>query len=227
MLMAYMTKGGFMMLPILLVSVIALMIVIDKAIYLASLRTPAPAVLNQIFSAVRKRDLKTAAKHVQTLRHPLSHLLEAGMMESAKSLSDLHSVEEAIKLAAEEIGHKMQASLKVLASLITILPLLGFLGTIIGLIASFQAWEVMGDKVTVAQLAGGIYQAMITTAAGLICVIPYYLAHGYLNAKVSALEMAFSKNATEFLSSLRQSVMAFDSEANERVSIKQPLQKTA
>jgi biopolymer transport protein ExbB len=74
-----------------------------------------------------------------------------------------------------------------LATIVGVEPMLGFLGTIIGLIKAFMDWETMGEQITINVLAGGIYEAMITTAAGLSVAIPYYLIYNHLVTRVSTL----------------------------------------
>jgi len=196
-----------MMVPILIVSVVALTIVIEKWFTLSRLRKPSPAFLISIFEAIRQHDWELALGRSRALKHPLARILEIGLLEATKESSDFRTIEESMKLKGDEIIHKMDESLKMLGSLITILPWLGFLGTIVGLIVAFQRWEILGASVTIAQLSSGIYQAMITTAAALMFVIPYFLAHQHLSSKVGNIALELSRFATEFLSRLRSSLI--------------------
>jgi biopolymer transport protein ExbB len=83
-------------------------------------------------------------------------------------------------------------------------PMLGFLGTIIGLIQAFMNWESLGEKITINVLAGGIYQAMITTAAGLSIAIPYYLIYNHLVTRVGRLSRLTEERAEEFVDLLTE-----------------------
>ena len=230
MLIRYIALGGVVMIPIGIVSVIAFAIVVEKTIALAKFRKPASAFLAAVFESVRRRDWEYAQDQCRKFRHPLARILEAGLSEMTRETTDLRAVEEAMKLKGDEIIHELESTLKFLGSLINILPLLGFLGTIVGLIAAFQKWETLGANVTISELSGGIYQAMITTAAGLILVIPYFLAHGFFTSRVTTIELELSRYATEFLSRLRHASLRTDmarETPGEKLFIKQSLDKTA
>jgi len=86
-----------------------------------------------------------------------------------------------------------------LVVIIGVMPMIGFLGTIIGLITSFMAWEQAGADVTVDFLAGGIYQAMITTAAGLIVAIPYYIIYHMMLGKINNIARELNFHGEELL----------------------------
>ncbi len=94
-----------------------------------------------------------------------------------------HRGEDTIEIerAMEHVGNdevaRLEKHMHIFLVIVGVEPMLGFLGTIIGLIRAFMAWEAAGASVTVESLAGGIYQAMITTAAGLIVAIPYYIIY--------------------------------------------------
>ena len=78
-------------------------------------------------------------------------------------------------------------------------PLLGFLGTILGLIQAFMAWEKFSTSVTVSQLAGGIYQAMITTAAGLLVAIPFYLCYNYFVSRIKYVANELTNHSVQLV----------------------------
>ena len=78
-------------------------------------------------------------------------------------------------------------------------PMLGFLGTIVGLMKAFMTWERMGEQITINMLAGGIYEAMITTAAGLIIAIPYYLLYNHLVTQIGTLARQTEERTEEFV----------------------------
>lgn len=207
----YILKGGVVMIPILIASVAALTLIIEKFATLARLKKIPSAFLAAVFDAIGRNKLETAQLNCQNSRHPLARVFEAGLAELSKEVNELRSVEEAIKLKGDQILQRTETGLKILGSLVTVLPLLGFMGTIVGLIICFQKWEALGPAVTIGELSGGMYQAMITTAAGLILAIPYYLFHSYLTAKLESVEIEWSQYATEFLSRLRQAALRNES----------------
>ena len=104
-------------------------------------------------------------------------LFKAGIERRSLSANELERVLE--RMGSSEMN-KLEKHIGGLISVIGIEPLLGFLGTITGLIRAFMAWETAGSNITVSALAAGIYEAMITTAAGLIVAVPYYLICNFL-----------------------------------------------
>ncbi len=200
--------GGPVMIPIGIASVFALAIIIEKLIALVRYDPSPSLLLASLYESVRKRDFQRSALICKGSAHPIAPVLEAGLLELSKDFGDLRSVEEAVQAKGDEVVHELESSLKLLGSLVSILPLLGFLGTITGLIVAFQKWETLGGQVTVADLSGGMYQAMITTAAGLILAIPYYLAHGWLASRVEAVATNYSRLTTEFLARVRQATLS-------------------
>lgn len=206
----YIVKGGWVMIPIGLVSVIALAIVIEKWMCFSRFRKIPAGFLPTVFDALRKNKLEDAQAACQHAQHPIARIFEAGFSELGREISDWRAIEDAMRLKGEQTIQRAEATLKILSSLTTVLPLLGFLGTIVGLIISFQKWEALGPAVTIGELSGGMYQAMITTATGLILAIPYYLLYSYLAAKLESIEIEWSQYATEFLSRLRQAALQAD-----------------
>jgi biopolymer transport protein ExbB/TolQ len=89
--------------------------------------------------------------------------------------------------------------------IVAVEPMMGFLGTIIGLIQAFMVWEMAGASVTVERLAAGIYQAMITTAGGLIVAIPYYIIYNLYMGRINAAARDMNHYGEELLSIMRNS----------------------
>jgi biopolymer transport protein ExbB len=105
-------------------------------------------------------------------------------------------LEKMLEREGDEQIHDLERYLGGLIVIIGVEPMLGFLGTIVGLIKAFMAWEQLGSNITVGALAAGIYQAMITTAAGLIIAIPYYVIYHLIVGKIKghAQEMTYYGN---------------------------------
>ncbi|MBI4388036.1 MAG: MotA/TolQ/ExbB proton channel family protein [Candidatus Omnitrophica bacterium] len=206
----YIISGGIVMIPIGLVSIAALAILIEKFSQLSKFKKPPAGFLTSVSNYIRKQEWESALLTCRKSQHPLAQILETGFLEFTKNTIDLRAVEEAMRRKGDETIYQLETSLKWLASLITVLPLLGFLGTIIGLISSFSKWQTLGANVTIAHLSGGMYEAMITTAAGLILAIPYHLAYVYLAGRVERIELTLSAQATEFLSRIRQANLQYD-----------------
>ena len=174
-------KGGIIMLPIILGSIIALAIVINRINYFLSIRLDVDSFIEKIYSLLRKNDITQAMKECYKIKHPIGKVFNAGIENINKEHSSIEKAMERSGILAMADAEKYMLLLVII---IGVEPMLGFLGTIIGLISSFMAWEKAAATVTVDFLAGGIYQAMITTASGLIVAIPYYIIYHIMLGRI-------------------------------------------
>ncbi len=194
-------KGGFVMIPILLGSIIALTVVIERALTLWRIRADLPRLAQAVFHHVSRREFLQAMDLCAGTRHPLGGLLRLGIRNRALKREKL---EAAMEREGDACVRGLEKGLGTLLAIVGVEPMLGFLGTIIGLIRSFMAWEKAGSNVTVSVLAGGIYQAMITTAAGLIVAIPLYLLYHLLLGRIKAHAQAMTDYGNELLELLTE-----------------------
>ena len=177
-------KGGWVMVPILLGSIAALALVLERVVYFWKTRLDTAAFSEGIFSLVEKGSIKEATSICQTTRHPLAAVFRAGLERADEDPAELDRVME--REGTRQVA-LAETNLNYLVLVVGVEPLLGFLGTILGLIQAFRVWENFSETVTVSQLAGGIYQAMITTAAGLIIAIPYFVIYNIFLSRVNRL----------------------------------------
>lgn len=196
----FIVKGGPVMAPIIFCSLIGLAIIIDRLWMLWALRFNASAFVEEVFSFVKARRIGQALERCRREQHPLAHVLAAGLEHRGE---DQEAINHAMEKIANRCIRQLEQHLGGLISIVGIEPLLGFLGTITGLIRAFMSWERAGANITVSALAGGIYEAMITTAAGLIIAIPYYLAYNYIVSRIKYLSHEFNDYGTELLMYLR------------------------
>ena len=190
--------GGWAMLPILICSAIALAIVLERCWTLRRSAVLPAGLGDEVRNWARSGQLDPA--HLQTLASgsPLGELL-------ASALAVRNRPRELIKERIEDTGrhvvHNMERYLNTLGTIALIGPLLGLLGTVIGLIRMFM--EVMrggvGDPM---KMAGGIGEALICTASGLIVAIPAYVLHRYFRSKVAGHVVEMEKQATALLDEL-------------------------
>ena len=189
-------KGGFIMIPIILGSVIALAIVINRINYFFSVKMDVDSFIEKIHSLVKKNDIKQAVNECDGIRHPIGKVFRAG-------LENVHKDRAGIERAMERTGSVEIAGAEkymlLLVIIIGVEPMLGFLGTIIGLINSFMAWEKFAASVTVDFLAAGIYQAMITTAGGLMVAIPYYIIYHVMLGKINNMARDLNLHGEELV----------------------------
>ncbi len=178
-------KGGPVMIAIMLGSVLGLAIIIVKLRMLAKIRIDSEAFTDKVIAGVKaKRVDEAIALCDSKAGYPIASTLKAGLEAYRKRDPETHEIEKAMERAGNREVNRLEQYIGGLISVIGIEPLLGFLGTITGLIRAFMAWEKAGSNVTVSQLAGGIYEAMITTAAGLAVAVPYYLICNYIISRI-------------------------------------------
>jgi len=196
-------KGGPVMLPIILCSILGLAIIIEKLLLLKKTKMEdLDSFAHDVFRCIRRQDFNAALNLCyQNSQYPAPRIFKVGIDKRHLSRQDLERLLE--RLGNKEI-HELEKKLGGLISVIGISPLLGFLGTITGLIRAFMAWEQAGSNVTVNALASGIYQAMITTAAGLSVAVPYYLAYNYLVSRIKYISYELSDYSTQLIEVLQE-----------------------
>lgn len=191
------------MIPIILGSVLGLAIIIDKLLILKSTKmTDLDSFTRDVFSQVRRQDYNAALNLCyQNSNYPIPRIFKVGIEKRNLSRDDLEKVLE--RVGNKEI-QELEKRLGGLISIIGIEPLLGFLGTITGLIHAFMAWEKAGSNITVNALASGIYEAMITTAAGLSVAVPYYLIYNYIVSRIKYISYELTDYSTQLVEVLTE-----------------------
>ncbi len=201
---AYLIKGGPLMIAIAIASIAAGALAIIEWLRLIEASDKSARPIAEIKQSVRKRDWLRALELVQQSDHPFLKPWRAGFKLLTEGKHDLRDIEDAVSIEGAKIVVELESALKPLGALTATLPMLGFLGTILGLILSFQNWEQMGAHVSISGLASGIYQAMITTAAGLMTAIPYHFLYHYFIARAERCALEFSGETTELLRQIKQ-----------------------
>jgi biopolymer transport protein ExbB len=189
------SAGGWLMLPIVLSSVIAAAIVIERLWALRSSRVAPPALLGQVWQWVRDKQLDTARLKSVRGDSPLGEIMAAGLSNSKHGREIM---KESIQEAAGKVIHELERYLNTLGTIAAITPLLGLLGTVIGMIDVFSAIMIQGTGNT-GVLAGGISKALITTAAGLTVAIPALFFHRFFVRRVDELVVAMEQEATKLV----------------------------
>lgn len=191
--------GGPIMMPILLCSLFALAIVIEKFIFFASLKTDVPKLKKQIFECVKNNKIKEAVELCEKNPSPVAKILKAGLIKFGSSREEIKENVEDMSLY--EIP-RLEGRLNALATIAHISPLLGLLGTVTGMTSNFHTIEVRANSlhpVTSGDLAGGIYEALLTTVAGLFIAIPTYVAYNYFVHRVNHIILEMERAATELI----------------------------
>jgi biopolymer transport protein ExbB len=177
-------KGGIIMWFILLSSVIGLAVVIDRFIVLRRAKINVPAFMVRIRGFIKKKDISGAISYCMQEKSPVANIVRKGL----KKYKYGHDrVKDAIENAGSQEISKLEKGLPVLASVAGIAPLLGFLGTVTGMISAFMIIQDLAGAANPSDLAGGIWEALITTAFGLIVGIPALALYNYFLSSVKKL----------------------------------------
>lgn len=177
-------KGGFIMWLILATSIVGLAVVIDRFLVLRKARINVPAFMVRIRGFIKKKDISGAISYCMEEKSPVANIVRKGL----KKYKFGHDrVKEAIENAGSQEISKLEKGLTILATVSGIAPLLGFLGTVTGMIQAFMTIQDLAGAANPSDLAGGIWEALITTAFGLIVGIPALAFYNYFLSAVKRL----------------------------------------
>ena len=195
----FFAKGGVLIVPILFCSVLALAIFVERFIRFAVLRKRGLTVDQRVAGHLVENDPEAAARTATGSRSPMGRILVQAMEVMGQDRETLETVlVHAIEAEVRDLSRYLQA----LATIANIAPLLGLLGTVIGMIKAFMIIQEMGGKVNAAVLAGGIWEAMLTTALGLAVALPTMVAHSYLVGQVDRYEARLQAGTVRFVKTL-------------------------
>ena len=186
-------SGGWLMVPILLCSIVAAAICVERLWSLQRSRIVPKNLLAQIWSAMKTSDLDSQKLRELRSNSPLGQILAAGIA-NAKRGRDI--MKEAMEEAANQVSHDLQRYMTTLGIIASISPLLGLLGTVVGMIQVFTALMLEGAG-NANVLAGGISQALITTAAGLSVAIPALMFHRFFQRRIDELMISMEQEAVK------------------------------
>jgi biopolymer transport protein ExbB len=196
--------GGPVMIPIILCSFLALAIVIEKLIYFSLIKEDPKKIRTTVFEYVKNNQIKEAIVFCEENPSPVAKVLEAGLLKFGSSKED---IKEALGDASQFEIPKLERRLTALGTIAQISPLLGLLGTVTGMASSFHTIQVRAtsmNPVAPGDLAGGIWEALLTTVAGLMVAIPTYVVYNYLVSRINKFILEMERSATELLNHLSQ-----------------------
>lgn len=190
--------GGWVMPVIVLCSVIALGIFIERSVALNPDRIAPPHLLANVWKQLKSGELD--AQRLKALRHgsPLGAILAAGLANRSQGRDVM---KESIQEAAGHVVHDLERYLNTLGTVAAVAPLLGLLGTVVGMIRVFTEITVQGTGNANA-LAGGISEALITTAAGLVVAIPALVMHRYFTGKIDTIVVGLEQVSIKLVDAL-------------------------
>jgi len=191
----FFSKGGIIMYPLLLCSIVALMIVIEKLVTMRRRKVIIPEVIGVLESIRGPADIGLAMTICERHRGPLTNIVRI-------ILENLSMPKEEVKEALNDQGrqeiHHLEKGLPVLETIAGIAPLLGLLGTVLGILRVFNVISALGAGQAGA-LAGGISEALITTIAGLFIGIPALVAYNYFSSKADSLVLEIEQHSNRLL----------------------------
>ncbi len=190
--------GGIMMGPIILASIVAAAIFLERLWTLQSKRVLPAELTQKVWRWVEQRQIQE--KHIVALQQnsPLGKILAAGLLNIDRERS---VIRESIEDTGRHVLHELERFIGTLGTIASLSPLMGLLGTVFGMIRTFNAITTSGIG-NPASLAGGIAEALITTAAGLTVAIPALLAYKYLRGRVQALVVQMEKEAIKLVEAI-------------------------
>ena len=187
--------GGWLMAPIILCSVVALAIIVERAWSLRQRRVVPSDLVARVWRQASKGPVTEEQIRAVRAHSPLGRILAVGLLNRDR---DRQIMKEAIEEVGRAVSHELERFLTALGTIAAITPLLGLLGTVIGMISVFTTITNLGVG-DPAELAGGISQALITTAAGLSVAIPSLIFYRHFRGKVDALTVEMEQEAIKLV----------------------------
>lgn len=196
-------KGGWVMIPIIFLSFIAVYIFFERYFVIRKLSKEDINFMDRIKDFIHDGKIESAQALCQSIDSPTSRMIEKGIQRIGRPLNDINA-------AIENVGrleiYKLEKGLPTLATVAGAAPMIGFLGTVMGMIIAFYDMSNAGSNINVALLSNGIYTAMVTTVAGLIVGIIAYFAYNILVAKVEKFVNQLEARTSEFMDLLNEPV---------------------
>lgn len=194
-------KGGWIMVPLALLSVIAVYIFVERFLIITRATKTEANFMNNIRDFIHDGKIDSAVALCKSTQGPLARMIEKGVARIGKPLNDINA-------AIENVGKlevsKLEKNVATLATVAGAAPMIGFLGTVMGMVKAFYDMAMAGNNIDIALLSTGIYQAMITTIAGLIVGIIAYICYNILVARIEKVIFLLEARATEFMDVLNE-----------------------
>jgi biopolymer transport protein ExbB len=192
-------KGGVIMYPILVSSIVALAVIVERIIVLARTKIPTEEEVRAICREARDGRREDVEKLIVAGPTPIHRVIGAIW----RTEGDEHAREKSAGIAGDHVLRELNKRLQWLAILGSLVPLMGLLGTVLGMIRVFTRVALAGDVSDISLLAGGIWEALLTTAAGMSVAIPILLVYYWLSGKVDRVAFEMAHHGEEFIAAMR------------------------
>lgn len=195
-------KGGSMMYLILLCSIISVGVIMERLYHLTRAKVDTQKFMDSIIDVVKRNKIVEAVEMCNKTPGPIAHIIKSGILKHDRPKPE---IKEAIEEAGQLEIPRLEKNLGVLATIAHVTPLLGLLGTVMGMIRAFQVIQknaLSMVPVNPGDLAGGIWESLLATTAGLAVAIPTYVAYNYLVSQVETMINDMETSSTDLLNIL-------------------------
>ena len=195
--------GGWLMWPLLLLGGVVIFIFVERFLAIRKATKIDPNFMNRLRAFICEGKIDAALRLCKKTDSPVARMMEKGISRIGRPMGDIQTSIE--NIANLEVA-KLESGLPILATIASGAPMLGFLGTVLGMVKAFMQMSEAGGVVDMSALSGGMYVAMITTVAGLIVGIPAHFGYNYLVARIEKLIFQMEANSIAFMDILNQPV---------------------
>ncbi|MDD2525509.1 MAG: MotA/TolQ/ExbB proton channel family protein [Bacteroidales bacterium] len=194
-------KGGFIMIPLALMGFVAIYIWIERMVAIREASKMDKSFMNRIRDYIHDGKIESAVNLCKSSNNPSARMIEKGISRIGRPMND-------VLIAIENVGNlettKLERGFALLATIAGGAPMLGFLGTVTGMVRAFYDMSNAGSNVDIALLSSGIYEALVTTVAGLIVGIAAYFAYNYLVLRVDQVVHNMESSTMDFMDMLNE-----------------------
>ena len=190
------TKGGWIMIVLALLSILCVYIFIERLMVIRKASKVDPVFMDRIHDYVKTDELKSAINYCRITNSPVANMIEKGIERIDRPAAE---VQAALENAGNLEVAKLEKGLSVMATISSGAPMIGFLGTVLGMVRAFWEMANAGNNIDITLLSSGIYEAMITTVGGLVVGIVAMFAYNYLVSRVNDVANVLEAQTLSFM----------------------------
>ncbi len=199
-LLDLMMKGGYIMIPIGILSILSIYVLIERFITIKKASKIDDNFMNNVRDFILQGNIESAKSICKNAQHPVGKMIEKGITRIGKPMKEIESSMEAV--GKIEIG-KLEKNTGILGIVAGIAPMFGFIGTISGVIKIFYKIS-LADNISIGLISGGLYEKMITSAAGLVVGVFAFVGYHWLNMLIDKLSFKMEISSMEFIDMLQE-----------------------
>ena len=190
------SKGGWIMIVLALLSVICVYIFVERLMAIRKASKVDPLFMDRVHDYVKTGELKSAVNYCRVTNTPVANMIEKGLERIERPATE---VQAALENAGNLEVAKLEKGLSVMATISSGAPMIGFLGTVLGMVRAFWEMANAGNNIDITLLSSGIYEAMITTVGGLVVGIIAMFAYNYLVSRVNDVANVLEAQTLSFM----------------------------